>query len=508
MRQREEAFRFDLVPDDEPVGPEEPGREARPSRGVTWRRLAAQPRRRLVAMGVALAVVVAGGAGAAVAVARDRAADSLVAAPGGVADLSAPLATAWRVPLDGPVVGYLPGVAVEQVGDELVGLSLRDGGEAWRRAVGTDLRCPALPATSERAPVPERLACVTGHGTSAQVTVLDDAGRVLARRSLARYAAGQVDPASDGGLLVVERTGAAAVTLTDAATGHVRWTRILPARPVADTSDCTEKGAGSAGTGAPLGLDVVATATLVQVEGCGLDGGWLLADGTPLWTGPGTGAPIVAATPGGGVLVSRSDGTSLLVDAEGHRVLTSHSAVALPWATDGSADGVPTGGTLVYDKQGGLDMVTASGHELWKATRPGGVSDVLAQAGGLAVVLDDAGSQVTGISLADGTVRWAVPTGRAGVRGALGARALGAATDGRSVVVSLLLAGDGTAGSAQAELVGIDLATGEHWTQHPQGPREELHAVGGRLLDVTTSNGEKPLALSLLAPRTDVRHPD
>ncbi|QAY69433.1 PQQ-binding-like beta-propeller repeat protein [Xylanimonas protaetiae] len=501
--------------------------------------LARQPRRRLVALGTAVAVVVGGTAGVTVAVrhARADAAErarvaAVVASPGGVRDLGhGGLTAAWTTPLTGEVLGALPGTVVTADGGDVVGLRLADGREAWRHALGGQVDCGPAAVAGERAATPTTLTCLAGPAADRRVTVIDARGDVVGQRDLGDATGHDLHPLAGGGLLDVQRTGevpppapildesdltafypdgllvgqGVRLTVTDAVTGDARWVADIPFRPVADVRTCGLAPDQDAGFRVHTEATVRVSATVVDVEGCGVAADYL-PDGAPLTAPPGSVQDALVPDPSGGF--ARVGDTSAFLDARGAVRFTVPSVAALPVATDG-----PAPQRLVLDGSGHLVALGADGARVWPAGGRSGtgprVTTVLARAGGVVLSLGADNRTLVAQRADDGAATW-------NVRLPGGLTAVGqpeVVTDGR---VAVLAVGTGMGQGAVTHVVGVDLRTGETWTAAPPATGDPLRllAVDGRLLAYTATDtvvagtlpgGETAWAregtLTLLAPR-------
>ncbi|ACZ31729.1 hypothetical protein Xcel_2715 [Xylanimonas cellulosilytica DSM 15894] len=240
------SFTFDLEPDDgEELFtelPVEPSRFARVA-GAARARVRAWPRRRVVAVGTAVAVVVAGGLGAAALTmqAQHRSWVQVAqTAPGAVVDLGHAPVEAWRVELEFPTPVGLVGETLVVRGrmwgssggvGPLHGVDLAAGRLLWTTPAPEYAECSVGGASlwiaaTQRVERGDVVVCLASDRRS--VTVVDAAGQVLASRDLAGgywddpAQASAVDPLDpyasygehrvlvtrDGGLLRIDRIGA------------------------------------------------------------------------------------------------------------------------------------------------------------------------------------------------------------------------------------------------------------------------------------------------------------
>ena len=558
MTHRADAVSFDLVPDDDvadeagPGGPaadpepREPGRLRR-AVGAVGRFVAGQPPRRLVAAGAAVAVVAGVTVGTVHVVGNVRAAAAerarvaaLVASPGGVRDVSGPLAAAWTVPVNGDVVGRLPGTLVVTDGADVVGIRVADGGEAWRRTMpvhgGTGVECGPKPLVGERAADPTSLVCVTGPEDARHVTMIDAHGAVTADRDLGDTTGLWTSPGPDGTVVTLARTGVppldpvivddtrlatiypdglrqgqgARVTAIDAATGATRWSADVPFTPVPDVSLC---GLNSDATGMHLnlqaGLDV--GQTFVAVDGCGVSATFR-ADGRPLAAWPEGGAMSrVVPDPEGGLAVAGEDAMQS-VDERGDQRFAVGGSPRFPLAVDSAS-----GPRFVHTTDGRLAALRPDGGRAWSTRSAGqaGFSDPLVRAGGVVLGFDADRQSLVAVSAADGHVVWDRALPVTPVDGGLWP----AVTDGRHAVLAAEVKQPSSSMKPVQEvtdtvvLVGVDLRTGAMWTAPRDGSVVSLLAVDGALVEHASvagsegrdiGNGEaasfQPGTLALLVP--------
>ncbi|WP_425955695.1 hypothetical protein [Xylanimonas sp. McL0601] len=531
MSHRDEGVTFDLVPDDDSedeVALDPPGGGAPRGPGIVRRAgravrafLARQPPRRLVAAGVAVAVVAGSSVGISTAVGRTRAAaaerdrvTALLASPGGVRDLSAPLTAAWTVPLTGDLMGRLPGTLVVQDGADAVGLRVEDGSEAWRHELGGDLVCGPQLLPGERAPTPKQLVCLAGPREARRVTVLDAAGAVAAQRDLGDTRDQQLTPGPDGSLVVVRRTGEAPdipklvgedalttlfpdgltagqgadLTVTDAATGAVRWAASIPFVPVTQVQSCGLSFDLDGGYHLLLDVAVEASQTAVQVEGCGVYGAYL-PDGVSLPPAPpGDGQPYRQTEPDGGFAIDGGGASSLWVDGQGRQEFVSAAHPVSIAATDGLSED-----TLVRTDDGFLAALGPDGTPRWVMDHgtgaPADLPWVVARAGGVYLTLAADQTTLAAVSEKSGKVLW-----RSDLPVVAQGWVAAGVTDGRTTVLAVSVrSSDGpTAHVADAEgavqLVGVDLRTGATWTVERAGTSVQLLAVEGSVVEYATAN--------------------
>lgn len=463
--------------------------------------------RRFAVTATAAVLVLGTGAAVAVDVRLDRAhAERLVAAPGGVVDLSIPVERTWEVASDGGVLATMPGGrVVTTAGPDLLAVDATSGAELWRHDLGVPLDCGPRQMTAAELTRPvDRVVCLSG-SPSRTVTVVGASGEVLGRRDIGPAGPGGdgwIDvegdgrvrgavPAAGGAIAVLDRSvlsldsamGAGeafaelearraegtwqdpVLRIEDALTGEVRAEETIEVRRE-DLRDC---GFGTR-SGEPGG-HVSLTASL-WTEAVGISFSfcarsvWIAADGT---------------VQDGGRSWVTADGDRLESTDEGTRIVAGDGSrqddVLLPGfvlethATDG------TGGPLVVrDLDGALAAFSRSGERLW--TRDVTAWTVLARAGETVVVADEARS-LEGIDMNTGEELWSRddllegvdPHAMAGLGGS-------AVTDG-SVVVVVVPGGSG--------LVALDLADGStRWRAEGVGFAGSIVAVDGHLLAFDT----------------------
>ncbi len=567
---------FDLDPDDggelppagpgglpEPAGEVPPGLLARGYRRVSDA-LARQPRRRLVRWAAALAAGAVGVAGtvAVVGAVRGAAAErervaAVLASPGGVLDLSAPLVEAWSQPLTGAPLGALPGTVVVAEGGDVVGLSVTGtddgavaaGGELWRHDLGGELTCAPGWYQRQRGPTPTQLVCLAGPQEARRVAVIEADGEVRAGADLGDTTDLQVWPGPAGSVVRVSRTGPvpdlpvitrelidagevggltegqdAVVEVTDALTGDTRWQAVVPFVGQEHLDWCGFDETTSNGTAAyelHLGAEVQVGRGFVQVTGCGLTTASFTIDGKEL------------------LLEDLRDGSGWVdtLPTEGYYAVTTHEptqvepdlrvfdeAGELLFETTGSvlfppvAD-APYPQTLVSPLMGGdLRALDRSGDELWTAglSVGGGFgpgANLLGLVDGQAIFAS--AKKITAISLEDGTTVWTKESDA--LKGLGDWRGInGAVTDQRTLVLDVRgwpWSDESTPELQKPHLIGIDVTTGETWDVAREGENSLLLTVDGSLLEYVGSsestatelpNGELGMEvqgrLSLLVP--------
>ncbi|MCK0117513.1 PQQ-binding-like beta-propeller repeat protein [Isoptericola sp. S6320L] len=489
-----------------PHGPAGPGSDdgwfvRRVGRPVA-RRWSAVPRRVRRITVTATAAVLVLGTGAAVAVDHHRDtehAERLAAAPGGVVDLSAPVEPTWEVASDQGVLAVLPdGVVVTTAGSEVLAVEAASGAEVWRHDLGVQPDCgprQRTPADLTR-PV-DRVVCLSG-APSRTVTVVDASGEVLGQRDIGPAAttqdgqmAGEGDgpvreavPAAGGAVAVLERSDLVLDSATspaeafavleerraegtwrdpvlrieDARTGEVRVEETLEVGRD-DLEGCglgswSDEPGGQVWLTAHLGVEPAGTG----FSFCGL-GVWIAADGTVQDAFP-------RGTVDGDLLEYTEAGTRIVSGDDADDDLVLPGFVLEPHATDGT-----DGPFVAQDGDGALAAFTRSGERLW--TKDMTVWDVLARAGGTAVVSGDA-SGLTGLDLATGEELWSRDDLVEGAGGYGVPGTGGAVTDG--TVVAVMVPGD-------PRLVALDLADGStRWSADGEAATG-LVAVDGHLLE-------------------------
>lgn len=447
--------------------------------------------------------------------------------PGGVADLSVPLAETWTWegvvgPADewyptADTVAVLGDVLVFVSGGALVALDPATGKEAWTVPLGDDPDCGPLGISAYggtptiSTPV---VVCVQGGDTSREAVAVRPDGTVSSARALdpadtRRY--GSPRPGPDGTLLRAARVGPeSAVDLgdawcedsgecggtvvagrdvelraEDAVTGDLRWHVIVPFRP-AEAGQCLGMSWEDQGTDldfdgevAPDAFDGWISADLVQLDGCGIEAA-VTPDGVVIGTefDPGTG-DVTALGMGGYAGLDYGGAARTVLYSGGGGVLGEVPGYVLgPRVADGSGPA-----TLLGTDESGqrLHAYEADGTPRWDIRAPGAEQPFLAQVGRTAVVTAG-GSDVRGLDVATGAERWRGPGGS-------GDGVLQTFTDGEAVLL-LLTQGD----SGAVRMVSLDADSGELLWTSPEGPTTldadgqelptTLVAVDGHLLEV------------------------
>lgn len=546
-----DAFVFELVDDDAPGDAPEgarrpPGDE--PDAGGPGLRDDASAsdgpgRRRRTAAQVAAVLAIVLGTGLAVDGARDHERmERMRDVPGGVADLSSPLAETWAW---GGVVGpgesatdvaVLGDVLAVESDDGLVALDPATGAEAWTVPLRDDADCgPMVPAVSS-GPATPTLVCLQGTGRDREVVAVGPDGARSAPRELraadaARYGTPHTGP--DGTVLRARRVGPpSAVDLgdavcsdagecfgtvragrdvvlraEDAATGAERWTVTVPFRAV-DAAQCTRTFGAAWGSSenrlvlsgqlAPDAFGARVTADLVDLDGCGIQAA-VTPDGTVLGAELEPGRGGVRRLGGGRYAGTSFDGVAhaTLYAADGGTVGEITGYPLAPQTTDASRPATVLG----VDEPGRrLRAYDADGAPRWDITLQSGGQQFLAQVGDTAVITSGAGT-VRGLDLATGEERWTwhgtdpSAEDRAGYFGTV--HVVQAFTDGELV----LLLTEGETGGTQG-LVALDAASGAVvWDRAggeavtsfdptagstvEQGVVGGLVAVDGHLLEIT-----------------------
>ncbi|MGW2094751.1 outer membrane protein assembly factor BamB family protein [Promicromonospora sukumoe] len=514
-------------------GDDDPGSPGQESRGSV---LSDRRMRFLVPVAAVLAVVL--GTGLAVEGARDGArVERMRDVRGGVADVSRPLAEAWRWkgsvgPRDAAVEGRVTELAVlgdvlalESEGD-LVALRPATGEEAWTVALGEDPDCGPLDFDGWGRAGTSALVCLEGPAGVRTARVVGPEGQVSAPRRLPagdteRF--GEPRPGPDGSVLRARRAGAGPaldlsdarctdtgecagtvqdgqgleVRAEDAVTGEERWRATVPFRPT--PADQCNNWLGVTWDGSDNMVDLAQMidpevfgarigADLVQLYGCGIEsavtrGGVLL--GTEFEPGSGGVASLVA----GGYAEYSFDDTvrTVLYADDGALVGEIPGSVTDAGVTDGEDPGVLLG---MYSSDPHLRAYEPDGTPRWDITTRAGGQRFLAQVAGTMLVMTGAGD-VRGLDAATGEARWVWDSADGGTGDGYleDLFVYQTFTDGESV---LLLTESGSGGSG---LVVLDAASGEVvWEQHGedavtgginQGFDASLVAVDGRLLEVT-----------------------
>jgi outer membrane protein assembly factor BamB len=502
------------------------GRTARRGRAAVRRRLPATRRGRvLLAGGTAAVVVLVVVAGLLVnAELRHRA---LVAAPGGVRSLEAKPTEQWSIDLDNPIASTLvemPGVLAIAGNGTVRGVDPASGDELWTVDVGGSPSCGPTtrlgiggPAGTEPA---DPLVCVTSPAEGEQsVTVIEPDGTATTR-DLDPDA--MVAPAPGGDLVffepsggeqerrpvVVDKFGAPhlpkgfvgpdlTVRVEDAATGTERWSETVAfgnPRPDScvtydDSSDPVLDVAGA------LGWDL--HGTVLEVQGCGVSGAFLL-DGTRLddpddLTDPpaeGLETASFASLPDGGWVGPDTTATDVAVPNEvvrlpdGGGTLTLDGQVLVPWATDGRDPGLLLERVGTHTEARSTDDGDA-GEQLWTAPRLR-ATELLARVAGTAVVVDEEGA-VRAIDLGTGADRWTLDPevlSFGDMVWAAESMIFGAYTDGDTLLLPVSAAPDGDASGLR--LLALDLRDGTvRWDLEQDTPYTQIVSVDGYLAQIT-----------------------
>jgi hypothetical protein len=436
----------------------------------------------------------------------------LMAAPGGVVSLADAPRVTWSAATESAgATAYLPGLVVVRRGAVLHGLDAGTGAERWQVPVTGDPQCQVYATWYGGSAVVDPLVCWGGPNAAPQVTVVHadgswstraleagvswatgtaDGGIATVRAVGAPPAAGQVTVSgADGGFTMngtITQGQDVVVRLEDATTGAERWQRTLPFRPGDDGWSCGSVGVDRSGaqpayTFTPRQPSVAAVGGVVQVDACGVHAA-LPLDGTGVIDAGGPGSTVEPYLDGG-VLEVRTDRVGSTLHRPGG-VVTFPARVLDPMATDG------TPSDLVLAGSGGAALAAfgPDGTRRWRSSHS--YQDLLVRADGIAVLsFLDGGA--AGVDLRTGDQLWTrydlVPT-------PVGAWTTPqrAFTDGH--VAALLMVrypstvdengGAVTLTAASADLVGLDLATGEvRWrTALPDGG-PDLDAVAGHLVD-------------------------
>ncbi|MFE4464632.1 PQQ-binding-like beta-propeller repeat protein [Oerskovia sp. NPDC056781] len=433
-------------------------------------------RRRLVVTGVAGTLVLVLGGLTALDTVRARQAEALLrTAPGGVVGLTQPPDEVWSVDTGEAWPTLAGDLLLVPVDGALVAHDLTSGEEVWRRADLGRSRCGTFVARPEGATALSTITCVSGgsledlvpsHPTRppTTVSVLGRDGRTLAERDL-DASRGSTEVLADGDLVRAARDDQGlVVTVEDARTGDVRWTRSVPADDVAGddgTCETSVEGVMVDDRESVYFFDVAGT---ISVRGCRVGatfspGGDLLSSGDDAYVeGLADGRFTRTA-------IGRT-GTDVL-DAEGAVILRDVSEVLDPLATDGTAP------PLLFVRSGsGLAALAEDGHQVWAFPRY--TAQVLLATRDMTVVGTFPGA--VAIDNVTGEELW---TWRASERGGSSSSDVSAAFAGHGSLTVVL----GTQPGSGARWSSIDLADGstrweEPLTVEPYG----FLAVGGRLL--------------------------
>jgi hypothetical protein len=476
------------------------------------RRRARTRRTRGVVAAAMVAFLVLSAWGAASEVRARERIQRLMAAPGGVVSLADAPRVTWSAETESAgATAYMPGLVVVRRGAVLHGLDAGTGAERWQVPVTGDPRCQVYVSWYVGTAVVDPLVCWGGPNAAPQVTVVHADGSWSTRALEAGVAWATGTP--DGSIATVHAVGAppaadqvtvtavdggytmdgtitqgqdVVVRLEDAATGALRWERTLPFRPGDDGWSCgsvavDRSGAQPVHTFTPRQPSVAAVGGVVQVDACGVHA-VLRLDGTGVIDAGGPGSTVEPYLDGG-VLQVRTDRVGSTLHRAGGAV-TFPARVLDPLATDG------TPSDLVLAGSGGAPLA-AFGPDGGRRWRSGHVyQELLVRARGIAV-LSFLDGGVAGVDLRTGEQLW---TRYDLVPAPVGAWStpLRAFTDGR--VAALLMVRyqstvDENGGSVafaapSADLVGLDLATGEvRWRAALPDGSSWLDAVEGHLVD-------------------------
>ncbi|KRD40527.1 hypothetical protein ASE27_06580 [Oerskovia sp. Root918] len=488
--------------DETPVEPEESGasgtfEDTGPAQAGD-RRL----RRRWIAAGTALAVIAAGltlGG----EIEDRRAADRLVAAPGGLSPWGAePPHELWS--LDAPggrlVSGGAAGLVLLDRGT-VSRVDLVTGDLGWSREVGTDLECGTDVGWQAAVDQDDPIVCLSGTDDR-EVTVLDGDGNVLGELSLDDFLSTGADvaPGPAGSVVLAERVGEPSdaapettvsvqttdssedvvvpagrgvqVSVVDASTGDVRWERevdfVLPGDAVGDciVFSNDEEG-GESHTVDVESLTVRYTGGVVQVSGCGVRS-LFSADGVQLQAPGDASIGVFPVTSGGFVSIAGYVETTNALKDDGTVRWKSPGRYLYPGSTDGSALEV----SLLASDGRLVAVDPRDGRQLWTADIP--AEQVLVQAGEQVVVTSHlyrrALDPITGQTL------WETEAG-------YGDRfPAGSFTDGRWLVEVAMRGDQSTDGT---RLTAHDLRTGqEAWVVDGVSDLGRFAAIDGALLQV------------------------
>ncbi|MFJ4106339.1 outer membrane protein assembly factor BamB family protein [Oerskovia enterophila] len=370
--------------------------------------------RRWIAGGAVVAVIAAGLALGGEIEDR-RAADRLVAAPGGLSPWFAePPQELWS--LDTPGGRLVSGGAAGLVlldRETVSRVDLGTGDLEWSREVGTDLECGTDVGWRAAVDQDDPLVCLSGTDDR-EVTVLDGDGNALGELPLDDFLSTGADvaPGPAGSVVLAERVGEPSdaapettvsvqttnssedvvvpvgrgvqVSVVDATTGAVRWEHevdfVLPGDAV---GDCVARFSDEEGVESHTvdveSLTVRYAGGVVQVSGCGVRS-LFSADGVQLQAPGDASIGVVPVTSGGFVSIAGDVETTNALDDDGTVRWESPGRYLYPGSTDGSALEVS-----LLSSDGRLVAVDPrDGRQLWTADIP--AEQVLVQAGEQVVV--------------------------------------------------------------------------------------------------------------------------
>lgn len=371
-------------------------------------------RRRWIAAGAAIVAVVAGGLAVGGAIDDRRAADRLVAAPGGLSPWGAePPQELWS--LDAPgghlVSGGAAGLVLLDRGT-VSRVDLATGDVDWSREVGTDLTCGTDVGWRTAADQDDPLVCISG-ADDREATLLDSDGNVLGKLPLDDTpSTGAVAPGPAGSVILAERMGEPSadlpgatisvqttggpedlvvpagrgvqVSVVDVATGDVRWEHevdfVLPGDAVGDCIFFFDDEQGSESHTVDVeSLTVRYAGGVVQVSGCGVRS-LFSADGVPLQAPGDASIGVVPVASGGFVSIAGDVETTNALDDDGTVRWESPGRYLYPGSTDGSALEV----SLLASDGRLVAVDPRDGRQLWTADIP--AEQVLVQSGEQVVV--------------------------------------------------------------------------------------------------------------------------
>ncbi|MGW6006714.1 outer membrane protein assembly factor BamB family protein [Oerskovia enterophila] len=459
--------------------------------------------RRWIAGGAAL-VVVAGGLALGGEIEDRRAADRLVAAPGGLSPWGAEAPQElWSLDTPGGrlVSGGAAGLVLLDRGT-VSRVDLGTGDLEWSREVGADLACGTDVGWRAAVDHDDQLVCVSG-GDDREATVLDGDGDVLGELSLDDLLSTGADvaPGPSGSVVLVERTGEPStdlpgatvdvrptdggledvvvpagrgvqVSVVDVSTGEVRWEHEVDfVAPGDSVGDCVARFIDEEGVESHTvdveSLTVRYTGGVVQVSGCGVRS-LFSADGVRLQAPGDASIGVVPVASGGFVSIAGDVETTNALDDDGTVRWESPGRYLYPGSTDGAA----LAATLLSSDGRLVAVDPHDGHALWTADVP--AEQVLVQAGEQVVVASYLHRWT--LDPTTGQTLWDTEAG-------YGDRfSVGAFTDGTRLIEVAVRGDQSTDGT---RLTAYDLRTGEEaWVVDDLSELGWFVAIDGALLQV------------------------
>lgn len=331
----------------------------------------ARRRRRLLVASVAGALVLTLGGLTVLDTVRARQADALLrTAHGGVVGLTQPPREVWSLDSGEGWPVFAGNRILLAQEDALVAHDLASGEEVWRLEALAGFRCQADDSSAAAIAASTAVTCLGG-GTSLEavprepdttVAVVGLGGEVLARREL-DLSRGLSEVLSDGDLArgVMDGRGAV-VSVEDARTGEVRWTRTVPGDGAAEQDESCVVAQENGTTARPQDrMSFDDRDGVLAIYGCGT-GGTFTREGDPL---SGIDDAFVHSLRDGRLARMPFDGgPTEVLDADGTPLWSTQGAFLEPVATDGTAP------PILYSQYGsGFVAFDVEGRELWTFPR-------------------------------------------------------------------------------------------------------------------------------------------